>query len=754
QVWLDFQVGEEQGRLAFNWDAVEDLFPAGLLDDMFGAFQALLRSLIDDATAWNLPSRAGLPLEQLRLRLEANATAAPVSTLLLHELFEEQVRRDPGRLAVAAAGARMTYGELDRLASRLAGRLHRAGARPNQLVAVVMEKGWEQIVAVLAVLKSGSAYLPLDPDLPAERLRHLLEHGEVELALTQPWLDESLAWPAGIERFRVDGGGGEERELVDDGAPPAALQGLEDLAYVIFTSGSTGLPKGVAIDHRGAVNTILDVNRRFQVGPGDRVLALSSLSFDLSVYDIFGLLAAGGCVVIPERTAQRNPDRWYELLREERVTLWNSVPALMQILAEYAADRGAPPLSALRVALLSGDWIPVTLPGQVWALAPEARVISLGGATEASIWSVLYPIDRVNPEWKSIPYGRPMDNQTMEVLDASLAPRPAWVPGDLYIGGIGLAQGYWRDEEKTAASFIVRPETGERLYRTGDLARWLPDGHLEFLGREDSQVKVQGYRIELGEIEAALEQHPAVRHGIALAVGAGNSRRLVACVIGEGPAAPVGEAPARVAPAAAPAALAQGGRIAEGNVPLAALGELLGSLLQRRTADAVLPKYRYPSAGSLYPVQAYLVVRPDRVDGVPGGAYYFHPRENRLVQLAAAGFETDSDLPAAGCDLGSFARAAFAIVLAGDLAAIEPVYGDLGRPFCLLEAGAMSGLLRETAPGCGLALEPALPAQAGLVRERLGLGEEHVPMHVLLGGRLAWEEADPASAPERVAIPP
>ena len=218
------------------------------------------------------------------------------------------MRRDPGRLAVAAAGARLAYGELDRLASRLAGRLRRGGARPNQLVAVVMEKGWEQVVAVLGVLKSGAAYLPLDPDLPAERLCHLLEHGEVELALTQPWLDEELAWPADIEHFRVDADGGEEGELADDGAPPAALQGLDDLAYVIFTSGSTGLPKGVCNrpprrrEHRSWTSTGAS-----QVGPGDRVLALSSLSFDLSVYDIFGLLAAGGCVVHPRAHGAAQP---------------------------------------------------------------------------------------------------------------------------------------------------------------------------------------------------------------------------------------------------------------------------------------------------------------------------------------------------------------------------------------------------------------------------------------------------------------
>ena len=266
--------------------------------------------------------------------------------------------------------------------------------------------------------------------------------------------------------------------------------------------------------------------------PEDRVLALSSLSFDLSVYDIFGTLAAGGTIIIPSASATRDPAHWAEVMVQEQVTVWNSVPALMAMLVEYAAGRPEVLPHALRLVLLSGDWIPVTLPDRIKALVEGVQVISLGGATEASIWSILYPIETVDPAWKSIPYGKPMVNQRFHVLNEALEPCPVWVPGQLYIGGIGLAKGYWRDEEKTCASFITHPRTGERLYRTGDLGRYLPDGNIEFLGREDFQVKLQGYRIELGEIEAALTQHPAVRVAVVTAVGEpqGN-KRLVAYVV-------------------------------------------------------------------------------------------------------------------------------------------------------------------------------------------------------------------------------
>src|SRR6185312_14397326 len=355
----------------------------------------------------------------------------------------------------------------------------------------------------------------------------LLSLGGVRVAVTQPSLAAVLDWPSGIERVLVEDGPEPE------GAPLAAAQSPSDLAYVIFTSGSTGEPKGVMIEHRAALNTVADVNRRFALGAEDRVLALSSLSFDLSVYDVFGVLSVGGAVVMPEPWAAREPGRWHELRSEHGVTVWDSVPALFEVLVDWAESRNSALAPSLRLALLSGDWLPLSLPDRARRLG-AVEVVSLGGATEGSIWSILYPIGTVLPEWRSIPYGRAMANQRMYVLNEALSLCPAWVPGDLYIGGAGVARGYWGAEERTAASFLVHPRTGERLYRTGDLGRFLPDGTIEFLGREDFQVKVQGYRIELGEIESVLCRHAAVRSCVVAALGeAQGSKRLVAYVVGE-----------------------------------------------------------------------------------------------------------------------------------------------------------------------------------------------------------------------------
>ncbi len=528
QVYLDLQVNETGGTLVVDLDAVEELFPAGLLDDMFSSYCNFLERLAVEEQLWQAPTRQLLPPAQLEQLVAINTTDTPVpQAALLHSLFFEQAELQPQQVAVVTTGRTLTYTELSTRAYQLAYQLRQLGAVPNQLVAIVMHKGWEQVVAALGILAAGAAIVPIDPDLPTERRWHLLEQTQVQCVLTQSNLDTSLEWPDNVTRLCVD-----TKEPASTCDRVEWVQQADDLAYVIYTSGSTGKPKGVAIAHRAAVNTILDINHRFDVKSQDRVFALSSLSFDLSVYDIFGTLAAGGTIVIPDALATKDPSHWLELIVQHQVTIWNSVPALMQMLVDYAAGRRQSWTRSLRLVLLSGDWLPVSLPDQIRALSDNVQLVSLGGATEASIWSILYPIEQVDPSWKSIPYGRPMANQRFYVLDGVLEPCPVWVPGQLYIGGMGLANGYWRDEQKTNASFMIHPHTKERLYKTGDLGRYLPDGNIEFQGREDCQVKVNGYRIELGEIEATLQQHPAVKETVVTAVGElRENQQLVAYIV-------------------------------------------------------------------------------------------------------------------------------------------------------------------------------------------------------------------------------
>jgi amino acid adenylation domain-containing protein len=322
---------------------------------------------------------------------------------------------------------------------------------------------------------------------------------------------------------------------------PAAVASPVDIAYVIHTSGSTGEPKGIVVQHRPVANLIEWLNPTYGLGPADRVLFITSLCFDLSVWDLFGVLAAGGSIHVATEEDLADPDRLVRLLRSGTITVWDSAPAALVQLAPLFPDQlpeEPDPASALRLVMLSGDWIPVTLPDRVRRSFPRARVMAMGGATEATVWSNWYPVGDVDPRWPSIPYGRPMGNARYHVLDAGLSPCPIGVPGDLYIGGDCLCTGYARRPDLTAAAFVPDPfsdRPGDRIYRTGDRARAFADGNLEFLGRLDQQVKIRGYRIELGEIEVALARHPGVREAVVLArEDVPGDKRLAAYVVPSG----------------------------------------------------------------------------------------------------------------------------------------------------------------------------------------------------------------------------
>ncbi|MEM9212762.1 MAG: AMP-binding protein [Cyanobacteria bacterium P01_F01_bin.150] len=849
QVYLDHQVSEIGGALHFNWDAIEDLFPDCLLDDMFAAYKDLLHVLAaPESLLWDnprsnqlLPDR--LPQHQRQCLQDLNATTVALlpaadgdvdSTQrstpndlsnLLHGLFFNRAVQQPNTPAIITSDGTLTYQDVSDRALTIAQRLlsqdiqvgdcrrhgvHEVSRREAKRVAIVMEKGWEQIVGAIAILTVGAAYVPIAPDLPIERIHQLFQQTQIKYVLTQPQLMAAIDWPDNIVPIPVDDSVGKNLPNVAEIAALGFLASTQptgqnstskiqnsDLAYILYTSGSTGTPKGVMIDHRGAVNTILDINQRFGVGVRDRVLALSSLSFDLSVYDIFGLLAAGGAIVLPDAGSDRDPIHWADLIQTHGVTVWNTVPALMHLLVQNSAEKPTPNPSqegdrsastpqlpnsltlqreskiqnlkskipnSLRLVLLSGDWIPLSLPEQITTTFPNANVISLGGATEASIWSIFHPIDAVDPAWTSIPYGRPLGNQQMYVLNQALESCPVWVSGHIYIGGIGLAQGYWQNEEKTSTSFIRHPETGDRLYRTGDLGRYLPDGTIEFLGRDDFQVKVNGYRIELGEIETALNHHPMIKDVVVTAVGDNpQQQRLVAYVVPEEEVNLQKNSSADTA-SKLEFKLQQAGvrqfsssnatkvqlhkpavetdvyirrqshrRFLDTAVGLEPFSQWLGSLMSRPLPQSPLPKYRYASAGSLYPVQAYVYVKPGRMTDLAPGYYYYHPVEHCLIQVSE-----DSQQPVKGYGTNQevFDQGAFAVFLVGELDAIAPIYDDKSRDLCLLEAGYISQLLMETAPDFDLGLCPIGALEFAPFQQGFELSESHCLLHSFVGGAI------------------
>jgi amino acid adenylation domain-containing protein len=530
QVWLDHQVYERRGRLLLFWDSVDELFPAGMLDEMFEAYGQLLERMSDgDEVVWSTWPLELVPARALAPRLAANATAAPVPPGLLHSSLEVQAGLRPSAPAVITSKRTLTYAELERDASRIAAKLRASGVTRGDRVAIVMEKSTEQVAAVLGVLGAGAAYVPIAATQPDDRIRYIVENTTARAVLTDVALTSRAAWPDGVAVLGVS-----PEPFAELPAGHLAVdQAQTDLAYIIYTSGSTGRPKGVMIDHRGALNTCVDVDTRYRVTPGDRLFGISDLGFDLSVWDIFGTIAAGATLVLPDEAGTRDPSHWLELMAAHDVSVWSSVPALMMMLVEYLRGaEGAKMPESLRLVMMSGDWIPLEAPTELWRLRPGVEVMSLGGATEASIWSNDFPITHVDPSWKSVPYGKPLANQSFHVLDQHGLDAPTWVPGQLYIGGIGVALGYYGDPEKTASKFVAHPRTGERLYFTGDLGRYFPDGNLEFLGREDLQVKIHGHRIELGEIESVLREHPMIREAVVFPheVRAGD-RQLVGYVV-------------------------------------------------------------------------------------------------------------------------------------------------------------------------------------------------------------------------------
>ncbi|WP_077191474.1 non-ribosomal peptide synthetase [Streptomyces lydicus] len=459
--------------------------------------------------------------EQRRFLLDWNDTAAalPHEGRCLHEVFEERTRQAPDAVAVAQGAVRLTYREIDAAANRLAHHLRDLGVGPDDRVGLFLGPSPDLLVAVLGVLKAGGAYVPLDPAYPRARLTTMITGASCVALVSRA---EQAAALSDGEHPVVRG----HLVLLDRDAAalaarpdhaPEPVAGPDNLCYVIHTSGSTGRPKPIALRHRGVLNNIADLNTRFGVAAGDSVLGLSSPSFDMSVYEFLGMTAAGGTLVLPAPGRAKDPGHWAELAAQHGVTVWNTAPALLDLVLEHVertAAGGPSPLGTLRLIMLAGDWIPVKMPDRTRQFAPDARFISLGGATEASIYSTLFEVEATDPAWTSIPYGRPMANQRTYILDEALRPVPPGVAGELYLAGDGLAVGYLDLPDLTAERFLrwsYGPVTDERLYRTGDLARFGADGLIELLGRTDLQVKIHGLRVELTEIESVLRDHPRIK---------------------------------------------------------------------------------------------------------------------------------------------------------------------------------------------------------------------------------------------------
>jgi amino acid adenylation domain-containing protein len=461
-----------------------------------------------------------------------NDTTVPyASEKTLFNAFEERVIKQPGNAALIKGERQVTYDELNKQSNQLAHLLINAGINPGDNVGLLAGRDFDMIKGMLGILKAGGAYVPIDPDYPLERQEYIFNQSSIKMVVADK--NYPLKSLIKAENFILIDTAGDAK--LSDTNPNLVIDSRL-LAYTIYTSGSTGKPKGAMIEHHSAVNLVSWVNKKFNVNPTDRLLFITSMCFDLSVYDIFGMLTAGGALVIAEKDEIQNVQTLSEMMQKYSITFWDSVPTTMDYLARtLEKENSSYKYAGLKTVFMSGDWIPVNLPNKIKTFFPGARVVSLGGATEATVWSNFYIVDEVNPLWNSIPYGKPIDNNFFYILNDHLQPVPLGTVGDLFIGGVGVARGYANDFEKTQRSFIKDPfhtGSGGMMYRTGDLGRMMTDYNMEFIGRKDNQVKIQGFRVELGEIESVLNNSGLLSSAVVLAkADEHGTKQLVAYVV-------------------------------------------------------------------------------------------------------------------------------------------------------------------------------------------------------------------------------
>lgn len=500
-----FQLYRNSNKFGIYLHFDENIFGHDMMNRLLGNLEVLLSSVCLKPDFKILNCELLDAKEKDFLVNELNQTEKPYSrTLTLVDMIEMGSRINPENIAIDDGIEKVTYRKMLERSNALAIKLKQLSDLEDVYIGVQMERSVRMIIAVVAIIESGKAYLPMEPNIPDERKLTILNSVRCALILTDEDSDIDRRF-LGFRHLPIKDF---DDFKLNDSVDEFKKVSPDDTAYIIFTSGTTGIPKGVVVKHRSVINLIEWVNREFNVNDKDTILATASLSFDLSVYDIFGILSAGACIRIARNTELKDPWILSKILSKNGISFWNSAPQVLQQLLPFLANMSDPPLNSPRLFFLSGDWIPLGMPDEIRKTFPATKVVSLGGATEATVWSNFHIIEGIRQEWKSIPYGRPVQNARYYILNQALQPQPRGVCGDLYIGGDVLAAGY-NDSELSATKFIQDPfVTSSRMYKTGDLARYFEDGNIEFLGRSDTQVKIRGYRIELSEIETVLQKFP------------------------------------------------------------------------------------------------------------------------------------------------------------------------------------------------------------------------------------------------------
>ena len=533
---------QSHGELRLECQYNRELFDGATIRQWLGHYQTLLQAMAgdeDDTAFGRLPLLADIEQRKVLEKFNATSVDYPAGQCI-HELIEAQVARTPRAVAVSHEGVTLSYAELNEQANRLAHHLRTSGVRPDQRVAICAERSLELVVGLLAILKAGAAYVPLDPEYPPERLAWMLEDCAPAVLLTQRALVSRLAPLAPTVPRLVLDEAAPAWAACEASNPEAAAVGLHDrhLAYVIYTSGSTGLPKGAMNEHRGVVNRLRWMQAMFAIDARDVVLQKTPCSFDVSVWEFFLPLMSGARLVMARASGHRDPAYLADTIRREQVSTIHFVPSMLHAFLDHG-DTAA--CASLKQVICSGEALPAALAATFFRQLPDVGLHNLYGPTEAAVdvtaWACV-----AGDGASSIPIGRPVANTRIYILDGYGQPVPVGVAGEIFIGGVQVGRGYLNREALTAERFLSDPfahDADARMYKTGDLGRWRADGNIEYLGRNDFQVKLRGFRIELGEIEHRLATHPAVAQTVVLArEDRPGDMRLVAYVVAAAGASP------------------------------------------------------------------------------------------------------------------------------------------------------------------------------------------------------------------------
>lgn len=523
QVYIDCQAMDSDTGLRINWDIREGVFKEEVINALFDTFKNTISKLVEQEESWEASGAVKLPAYQLRTRENANNTDKKIEFCPLHWKFFENVEKGAEKIAVIDENGSYTYGQIAKWAIAISTALKEANVKKGDKVGILLSKGAYQIAAVMGILAAGATYVPLDEKQPDNRIATIIEKTGIYVVVASQKFENK-----NFDAVRIYGEEFENKD-VSWSINEVNYAAEKDIAYIIYTSGSTGIPKGVEISHKAANNTIHDINERFGIGEDDKVIALSRLNFDLSVYDIFGLLSVGGSLIFAENEQYLNPKHWYEMMEKYNITVWNTVPSLLVLLLDHLESSNAERLS-LKNVFLSGDWIPVSTRKRLEKFNKTTRLIGLGGATEASIWSNFHICSVADDNKASIPYGYPLSNQRFRVLNSQQQDCPDYVVGELYILGTGVARGYCNDVQLTADSFTSDEKYCVPSYRTGDFGYYADNGEIIFCGRKDSQVKVRGHRIELGEIENTLKKNSSVKECVVL-TSSEETQNIIAAIV-------------------------------------------------------------------------------------------------------------------------------------------------------------------------------------------------------------------------------